>query len=166
MTHEPPPKPVILVADDNPNNLQVVSSMLTECGWQVRVAVDGEAALKSIAMQAPDLVLLDIHMPKLNGYDVCRTLKADSKTADIPVIFATAVSEGFNKLTCFELGGEDYITKPLQLEELRARIGIQIEKVFCKKQLEQSYAQILQLKRQVNALSGDPLPYPEAEHPS
>jgi CheY-like chemotaxis protein len=156
MSNSVPGQAVILVADDNPNNLQVASSMLAECGWQVRVAVDGEAALKSIRMQAPDLVLLDIHMPKLNGYDVCRALKADSKTAHIPVIFATAVSEGFNKLKCFELGGEDYITKPLQLEELRARIGIHIEIASYKQQLQDSQSQIAQLKQQLTSKLEDP----------
>lgn len=165
MSNSVPRQAVILVADDNPNNLQVASSMLAECGWQVRVAVDGEATLKSIHMQAPDLVLLDIHMPKLNGYDVCRALKADSKTAHIPVIFATAVSEGFNKQKCFELGGEDYITKPLQLEELRARIGIHIEVASYKRQLQDSQAQISQLKQQLTGVSGEPVTGPETDLP-
>ena len=152
MTANRPKSAVILVVDDNPQNLQVASSMLAECGWQVRVAIDGQAALKSVEMQAPDLILLDIHMPKLNGYDVCKALKADSKTSDIPVIFATAVSEGFNKLTCFQTGAVDYITKPLQLEELRGRIGVHIE--------------ILELKKQVNELSKElnlEAPYPEVK---
>ncbi len=129
-------KPVILVADDNPNNLQVASSMLAECGWQVRVAIDGEAALKSIELARPDLVLLDINMPKINGYDVCKALKANPSTCDIPVLFATAVSESFNRLRCYELGAEDYLTKPLQLAELRNRIGVQIELQSCRARLK------------------------------
>jgi len=135
-------KPVILVADDNPNNLQVASSMLAECGWQVRVAIDGEAALKSIELARPDLILLDINMPKMNGYDVCKALKANPNTCDIPVLFATAVSEGFNKLKCYELGAADYLTKPLQLAELRNRIGVHIELQSCRariKKLQQQF---------------------------
>ncbi len=139
-------KPVILVADDNPNNLQVASSMLAECGWQVRVAIDGEAALKSIELAKPDLVLLDINMPKINGYDVCKALKANPNTSDIPILFATAVSEGFNKLKCYELGAEDYLTKPLQLAELRNRIGVQIELRCCRSRIKQLQQQLESLQ--------------------
>ncbi|WED20793.1 response regulator [Vibrio sp. JC009] len=137
---------VVLVADDNPQNLQVASSMLTECGWQVRVAIDGEAALKSIELKAPDLILLDIHMPKLNGYEVCKALKENPQTRHIPIIFATAVSEGFNKSTCFEMGAVDYITKPMLLEELRSRIGVHLELAHANKLIEQKNAEIAKLR--------------------
>ena len=118
---------VILVADDNPNNLQVLESMLREFGCEVRIALDGEAALKSATTQLPDLILLDIHMPKLDGYDTCVQLKADERTRDIPVIFATAMTEEFNKVRGFQVGAVDYMTKPLQLEELRVRIGVHLD---------------------------------------
>lgn len=112
----------ILIADDNPNNLKVLSSMLEDQGYKIRMSCNGRQALKSIELMPPDLIMLDIHMPELDGYEACRTLKASEKFRDIPVIFVSAMSEGFNKLLAFEVGGIDYIVKPFQFEEVISRV--------------------------------------------
>lgn len=112
----------ILIADDNQNNLRVLSSMLERLGYKVRVATSGELAIKSVKLIKPDLILLDIHMPDIDGYEACRILKSSVEYSDIPVIFLSALSEVFNKIKAFEAGGVDYITKPFELEEVRIRI--------------------------------------------
>ena len=112
-------KPVILIADDNPDNLKVLSSMLEAEQYDVRVAVDGVQALASIRRSSPDLVLLDIHMPNKDGYEVCEELKRDPALEHIPVIFISALSEPFNKVQGFQKGGVDYIEKPFQIDPLK-----------------------------------------------
>ncbi|WP_022665999.1 ATP-binding response regulator [Desulfospira joergensenii] len=120
-------KPVILIADDNPDNLKVLSSMLEEGKYDVRVAMDGAQALASIRRSSPDLVLLDIHMPNMDGYQVCEALKKDPDLERIPVIFISALSESFNKVLGFQKGGVDYIEKPFQIEEVEARITTHLQ---------------------------------------
>ncbi len=117
----------ILIADDNPNNLRVLSSMLEEQGYRVRVSQNGEQVMKSVELMKPDLILLDVHMPVLDGYDTCRQLKANDEYKEIPVIFVSAMSEAFNKMMAFDVGGIDYIVKPFQLEEVNARVKTQLE---------------------------------------
>jgi two-component system, sensor histidine kinase and response regulator len=116
----------VLIADDNPNNLKILSVMLEELGYRVRVAKSGEQALQSLESQLPDILLLDIHMPGIDGYEVCRRIKASEKARDLPVIFISALSEMFNKIQAFEAGGIDYITKPFELDEVRLRVETQI----------------------------------------
>ncbi len=170
----------ILVADDNPNNLRVIESMLREFGCYVRVVLDGEAAVKSAQAEPPELIILDIHMPKLDGYEACTRLKAGEKTRDIPVIFASALNEEYNKVKGFELGAVDYVTKPLQMEELRARIGVHLAcarqrkrlveqagdlKTFNESMLDREM-RVIELKKEVNQLAhelGREAPYPETE---
>lgn len=113
---------VILLVDDTPNNLQVLFSYLEEQGFRVLLAEDGESALQIAQSQAPDLILLDVLMPDIDGFETCRLLKAQPSTKDIPVIFLTALSETVNKVQGFKLGGVDYITKPIDQEEVLARI--------------------------------------------
>jgi putative two-component system response regulator len=113
---------VIVIVDDNPNNLRVLSSMLQQFGYKVRPALDGAMAIKSIIANPPDLVLLDIRMPEMDGYEVCRQLKSNSLTAEIPVIFISALQDTEDKVAAFKSGGVDYITKPFQLEEVLARV--------------------------------------------
>lgn len=113
---------VILLVDDTPNNLQVLFSYLEEQGFKVLLAEDGESALQIAQSQAPDLILLDVLMPDIDGFETCRLLKAQPSTKDIPVIFLTALSETVNKVQGFKLGGVDYITKPIEQEEVLARI--------------------------------------------
>ncbi len=113
---------VILIVDDTPSNLQVLFAYLEKAGLRVLVAQHGENALKIAETRHPHLILLDILMPGLNGFEVCRRLKANSITQEIPVIFLTALSDSVNKITGFELGGVDYITKPIDQGEVLARI--------------------------------------------
>lgn len=112
----------ILVVDDTPANLRLLSNMLSEQGFKVRSVINGPMALTAIRAASPDLVLLDINMPGMNGYEVCEQLKADPATRDIPIIFISALDEVHDKVKAFTVGGVDYITKPFQFEEVLARV--------------------------------------------
>ena len=112
----------ILVVDDTPTNLSLLANMLKEKGCKIRPVPSGKLALKIIEIEAPDLILLDINMPEMNGYEVCRRLKSDKRFSDIPVIFISALSETIDKVEAFSSGGVDYITKPFQFEEVEARV--------------------------------------------
>ncbi len=116
----------IIVADDDPTNLQVLEYMLGGLGCEVRLTRSGEMLLKSVAFKQPDLILLDVHMPGLDGYQTCNKLKANEKYKNIPVIFVSAMNEEFSKVKGFKSGAVDYITKPFQLEELKAHIGVHL----------------------------------------
>ena len=116
----------ILIIDDTPDNLRVLANILTEQGYNVRKALNGQMALKACERLLPDLILLDIMMPHINGYELCQHLKADEKTRQIPVIFISALDESLDKVKAFSVGGADYITKPFQLEEVLARVKNQL----------------------------------------
>ena len=113
---------VILIVDDTPDNLLVLFSYLEQQGYRVLLAEDGESALQIAQAQTPDLILLDVLMPEIDGFETCRRLKAKPKTKEIPIIFLTALSETVNKVQGFRLGGVDYITKPSEQEEVLVRI--------------------------------------------
>ncbi|MGB3535146.1 MAG: response regulator [Microcoleaceae cyanobacterium] len=115
-------KPDILIVDDTPNNLVLLSAILDQQQYSVRKALNGQMALRSVAIKPPDLILLDIRMPEMSGYEVCTQLKADTKTQDIPVIFLSALDDVLDKVKAFEVGGVDYITKPIQTEEVLMRV--------------------------------------------
>jgi len=129
------PKDNILIVDDLPANLQFLNSILVERGYQVRPAINGQVALKIAKKSLPNLILLDIQMPGLNGYEVCEQLKANDKTCDIPVIFISALSEVFDKVKAFSVGGVDYITKPFQAEEVLARVETHLKLCHLQRQL-------------------------------
>jgi DNA-binding NtrC family response regulator len=112
----------ILVVDDTPASLRLLTELLTQHGYHVRPADDGSLALESIAAKTPDLILLDVSMPDMDGYEVCRRLKADEKSSRTPVIFISAFGDTHQKVTGFEAGGIDYITKPFEAEEVLARV--------------------------------------------
>jgi Bacteriophytochrome (light-regulated signal transduction histidine kinase) len=112
----------ILVVDDTPENLRLLSTMLSQRGYVPRCVINGQMALRACNSHPPDLILLDIMMPQMNGYEVCQHLKLDAKTRDIPVIFISAKDEVFDKVNAFTVGGVDYISKPFQFEEVLARI--------------------------------------------
>ena len=112
----------ILIVDDTAANLQVLAGMLKDRGYKVRPVPSGKLALLAAGNDAPDLILLDINMPEMNGYEVCTQLKADDKLRGIPVIFISALTEQLDKVKAFATGGVDYITKPFQMEELHARV--------------------------------------------
>jgi two-component system NtrC family sensor kinase len=113
----------ILVVDDTPDNLRLLVGLLTEQGYKIRPVTSGKMALSAAQGMPPDLILLDINMPEIDGYQVCEQLKADERTRDIPVIFLSALNDVFDKVKAFAIGGADYITKPFQLEEVLARIN-------------------------------------------
>lgn len=112
----------ILIVDDNPSNLKVLYTYLKSAGFEVLVAHDGASGMEVVEHSVPELILLDVMMPHLEGFEVCRRLKANGNTKDIPVIFLTALSETVNKVTGFQVGGVDYITQPVENEEVVARV--------------------------------------------
>jgi two-component system, sensor histidine kinase and response regulator len=113
----------VLVVDDTPANLKLLTSILSANGYSVRAAPNGDLALRSVQVKLPDIVLLDIKMPGLNGFEVCEKLKADPKTEEIPVIFISAMDDISDKVKAFSVGGVDYVTKPFEPEEVLARVG-------------------------------------------
>ncbi|MEN6498428.1 MAG: response regulator [Thermoguttaceae bacterium] len=117
------PREDILVVDDTPATLRLLVDILAEAGYQVRPASAGELALRSVRASPPALILLDVRMPRLDGYEVCRRLKAEPSTASIPVIFLSALGDERDKLRGFEAGGVDYLTKPFQGPEVLARVN-------------------------------------------
>jgi adenylate cyclase len=112
----------ILVVDDVPANLTLLTGMLKEKGHRVRPVPSGKLALKAIEHEPPDLILLDITMPEMDGFEVCRSLKQDMRFRNIPIIFISALSETLDKVKAFGSGGVDYVTKPFQFEEVEARV--------------------------------------------
>ena len=125
----------ILIVDDTPENLQVLSATLCDRGYKVRGVISGKMAIRAARSGVPDLILLDIKMPEMDGYEVCRQLKADPKTSEIPVVFISALDEVLDKLTAFQVGGVDYVTKPFHVAEVLARIEHQLTIQRLKKQL-------------------------------
>lgn len=116
----------VLVVDDLLENLRLLSSLLIEEGYDVKRAPDGEMALSNVPRFQPDLILLDIMMPEMDGYAVCKALKADPKTKDIPIIFLSALDLTFDKVKAFDVGAADYIHKPFHPAEVLARVRNQI----------------------------------------
>ncbi|MEO6860693.1 MAG: response regulator, partial [Microcoleus sp.] len=132
----------ILIIDDQPNNLRFISNILTKEGYKVQRAISGEMVVNSKLTVLPDLILLDIAMPRMNGYEVCEKLKANEKTREIPVIFLSVFNETFHKIKAFEVGGVDYISKPFQVEEVLVRIESQLTIQQLSKQLKQQNAEL------------------------
>jgi len=128
----------ILIVDDTPDNLRLLSEMLSKRGYSVRSAISGSAAFMAVNTKLPDLILLDINMPNLNGYEVCKQLKANEATRDIPVLFLSAFNEAIDKVKAFEVGGLDYITKPFQVEEVLARVDTHLTLSRTQKELQQA----------------------------
>ncbi len=124
MTEEAPF--AVLIVDDNIQNLQVLADILRGGNFKIAMVKDGFKALDFVSRKKPDLVLLDIMMPEIDGYEVCRRLKANEETRDIPVIFISALTDTDNKIKGFEVGGLDYITKPFQREEVYARVNVHL----------------------------------------
>ncbi len=116
----------ILIVDDTQENLEVLSALLELEGYEVRMAINGEMALMGVEAEPPDLILLDIMMPDMDGYEVCGQLKGDPQTKPIPVIFISALDDVFDKVKAFQAGAADYISKPFQAEEVLARVKNQL----------------------------------------
>jgi signal transduction histidine kinase len=117
----------ILIVDDTPTNLKVLFTLLNQSGFKVSIAKSGESALEKVKEVLPDLILLDVMMPGIDGFETCRRLKADPRTKDIPVIFMTVLSEVVDKVKGLNLGAVDYITKPIEQDEVLARINVHLE---------------------------------------
>jgi diguanylate cyclase (GGDEF)-like protein/PAS domain S-box-containing protein len=126
----------ILIVDDNQNNLQLLMGLLGTAGYKVRPALSGEIALRAVEASAPDLILLDVRMPGMDGYETCRRLKAHERSRDVPVIFISALQETQDRLTGFRCGGVDYVAKPFQAEEVLARVHTHIQLYRMQRQLE------------------------------
>lgn len=118
---------VILVVDDSPTNLGVLSNTLVNANFTVAAALTGEQAIEQIKYKPPDLILLDVMMPGIDGFETCRRLKSDPETCDIPIIFMTALSDPLEKSKGLSLGAVDYITKPFQQEEVLARVRVHLQ---------------------------------------
>jgi two-component system, sensor histidine kinase and response regulator len=143
----------IFVVDDKPDNLRLLSAILTERSYEVRGVTNGSTALMGIQAQTPDLILLDIMMPEMDGYEVCRRLKANPQTQAIPIIFLSAMNEVVDKVKAFNLGGVDYITKPFQVEEVLARIENQLAIRRLQSQLLRSLEQEKLLNRRIEEMA-------------
>ena len=129
--------PKILIVDDNPTNLKVLSDALRDQGRTTLVATDGESAIEQVDYALPDLILLDVMMPGIDGFETCRQLKANPRTQRLPIIFMTALSDPVDKVKGLELGAVDYITKPFQHEEVLARIKLHLNLFYLNNRLEQ-----------------------------
>jgi len=141
-----PPLSSILVVDDTPANLHLLTGMLKELGYKVRSVSDGKFALQTAKHDPPDLILLDVLMPGMNGYEVCEHLKIDEELAEIPVIFISALNDTMDKVKAFQVGGVDYVTKPFQLREVQARVATHLELHRQKHLIQQSYEKLQQLE--------------------
>ncbi|WOD38913.1 diguanylate cyclase domain-containing protein [Nodosilinea sp. E11] len=117
-----PAKVNVLLVDDLPENLKILTELLSELGYTVRSAISGRRAIKTAKLKRPDIILLDIKMPEMDGYQVCRSFKSDPDLRNIPILFISALDDAFDKVKAFQSGGVDYITKPFQIEEVVARL--------------------------------------------
>lgn len=133
----------ILIVDDTPDNVRLLSTILTEQGYQVRKALNGQRAIATVQEFPPNLILLDVMMPEMNGYEVCAQLKASPKTSYIPVIFLSALDDVLDKVKAFDVGAVDYITKPFQNKEVLARVANQLT-IQSQQQLLQEQTQQLE----------------------
>jgi sigma-B regulation protein RsbU (phosphoserine phosphatase) len=139
----------ILIVDDTPANLHLLSKMLTEQGYRVRPVPDGSLALAAVQAEAPDLILLDIRMPEMDGYQVCEYLKGDAETQDIPIIFISALDATQDKVKAFTVGGVDYVTKPFQCEEVLARVETHLSLRRLSKQLQDANKKLREANRKM-----------------
>lgn len=146
MTIQDARKASILIVDDTVENLQLMATMLNGQGYESRPVPNGPLALQAAELDPPDLILLDVAMPAMNGYEVCERLKSNPLTRDIPVIFVSARDETMDKVRAFRVGGSDYVTKPFQYEEVFARIDCHLSLRHARLELERSYRQLHDLE--------------------
>ncbi|HSH05126.1 MAG TPA: hybrid sensor histidine kinase/response regulator [Anaerolineae bacterium] len=151
-----PNKGNILIVDDTPANLQLLANLLSDHGYEPRPAPNGRLALAAARRFPPDIVLLDINMPDMNGFDVCRAFKQDAQLKEIPILFISALNATEDKLTAFDAGGVDYITKPFQFAEVLARVETHLKLARQQREIEQlrqqerdHYENLTQMKNDV-----------------
>ncbi len=142
----------LLIVDDAPANLELLAGLLRRAGFRVRPVPSGELALQAARHELPDLILLDINMPGMNGYEVCVRLKADSALQAVPVIFLSALDDVLDKVKAFSVGGVDYVSKPFQFEEVEARVRTHLALRRQECQLQESLAQLKELETQRDGL--------------
>lgn len=136
----------IMVVDDTPENLTVLAEMLRGQGYRVQAFPGGAMALKAAQARPPDLILLDVMMPAMNGFEVCERLKAHEALKDVPVLFISALSETADKVKAFAAGGVDYVTKPFQFEEVNARVQAHLELRRQRRELQEAYDKLRELE--------------------
>ena len=145
--------PIVLIVDDNPTNLGVITNYLKAYGYKTPIASNGEIALKRAQLILPDLILLDVLMPGIDGFETCRRLKAEETTKDIPVIFMTALVSTEDKVRGFEVGGVDYVTKPFQQEEVLARVAAHVHIRELTRSLQAQTAELAQANAEIRGLN-------------
>lgn len=145
---------VVLVVDDIPTNLSALFKKLNQAGFKVLMADSGTFALSQAAIIQPDIILLDVMMPDLDGFTVCRRLKDDAATRDIPIIFMTALNDIESRLRGFAVGGVDYVTKPLRYPEVLARLNTHLTNRILQKTLQEKVEQLETVLAQVKTLQG------------
>ena len=143
----------ILIVDDTPENLNLLNRILKDQGYVTRPFPNGRLALQSMEAKKPDLILLDVSMPEMDGYEVCRNIKSNDETKDIPVIFVSALDSSFDKVRAFKSGGVDYITKPFQVEEVEARVKTHLqisnEQKTLEEVLDKTFSATLKLMQEI-----------------
>ena len=145
--------PQILIVDDVRENVHRLTQLLTAQGYQVYGATDGAAALEAVQTSLPDLILLDVLMPGLDGYEVCRRLKADDRTRDVPVVFLSALGQTEDKIKGFRAGGVDYILRPFQAEEVLARVKTQVMLRRLQRDLQRQIAELREQNAELDAFA-------------
>jgi adenylate cyclase len=150
--------PSILIVDDTPDNVRLLSTILTAQGYQVRKALNGQRAIATAQEFPPNLILLDVMMPEMNGYEVCEQLKASPKTSSIPIIFLSALDDVLDKVKAFDVGAVDYITKPFQNKEVLARVAnqltIQSQQKLLQEQTQQLEEVVERLQNEIKEREG------------
>ncbi|HEY1304202.1 MAG TPA: response regulator [Vicinamibacterales bacterium] len=147
MSQAAAPGTSVLVVDDTVENLRLLSALLGEHGYDVRAVTSGRQALQAVEHDPPDVILLDITMPEMDGFEVCRRLKATERATHIPVIFLTALTDAAAKVRAFDFGGVDYVTKPFQFEEVLARVRTHVALTRAQKALADSYTRLRALEQ-------------------
>jgi signal transduction histidine kinase len=147
------PQDVLLIVDDVTANIKVLSYFLEDKGFEILIAQNGKRAIKKAEYAHPDLILLDVMMPEMSGFEACRVLKSQDSTKDIPIIFMTALVDTVDKVKGFELGAADYITKPIQQEEVLARVNAHLSLYKLQRQLQTRTIELEQRNLQLDAFA-------------
>jgi len=152
MDNSTPKNPKLLIVDDQPHNLGILFDFLTRSGFKIFVALDGESAIQRTKVTKPDLIILDVMMPGIDGFETCKRLKQNPSTQDIPIIFMTALSDTVDKVQGFKLGAVDYITKPIHQEEVLSRIQTHIKLYYLQNQLQTKTEELAHLNQNLEEI--------------